>query len=472
MLNSPATYAFSEYQPRLGATYAAGANDVVRADYGIFTQPTETTVEQINSKSQNLPAFLGNTFYKYGFTGPGHDIPPQISYNLDASWEHHFPGTDVSFKATPYFRTTRNELTEFFINPALQNTGGLSVGGLQTSGVEFQLRKGSFSNNGFAALLSYTYTTARSHYYTLPGGGTVLSQINNDIRTYNGYTSFCATNPTNPRCGPTNASNGSGKTAPCFTSSGTPDVACAAGDVANPYWNAPVQNLVDPNGSYWPTDPVVATTSLGVNSYTVPHVAALVLNYRKGPFAITPAIQFEAGQRYGAPESNAGIDPGLGCGPLAAAVKGDPRYPYGAAGGAPYDALACKGALNAIPDVYTGNFDAIGAFTAPAELLGGVTLSYDFTKKVSLTVSAANIVNQCFGGSRAAWTNLATPHVCSYINGEVSRVSAPTGNIYNPGAVAQPYAVLPYTPYFGPYTMGVVNPIAPVSIYANLSVKI
>ncbi len=473
LTNAPANYAFSEYQPRAGLTYQAGPNDVLRGDYGIFTQPTETTFEQINNKSQNLPSFLGSTFYKYGFTGPGHDIPPQISYNVDASWEHRFANTDIAFKATPFYRSTRNELTEFFIDPALQTTGGLAVGGLRTSGVEFQLRKGSFGRDGFAALLSYTYTTARAHYYALPGGGNVLSQVNDDIRTYNGYTSACAKAPANAECGPTNAADGSGKAAACFTPKGIPDATCAAGDIANPYWNAPLQSTLDPNGSYWPTDPVIATTSLGVNSYTVPHVAAVVLNYRKGPFSITPAFQLQAGQRYGAPESNAGIDPGLGCSALAgASVKGDGRYPYGAPAGAPYNALTCAGALDAIPDVYTGNFDAIGAFTAPAELLGGLTLSYDVTKKVTLSVSAANLINQCFGGSTEPWTGYATPHVCSYVNGEVSRVSAPTGNIYNPNSVRQAYGSLPYYPYLGPYTMGVVNPIAPVSLYANLAIKL
>ena len=474
LTNAPANFSFGELEPRVGFTYSVSPYDVVRGSYGKYTQPTETGFVQYDTNQQNLPAYLGSHFYSLGFNTPGHAIPPQESFNTDFSYEHAFRGTDMSFKATPFYRATRNELTEFFIDPAKQITSGLAVGSLRTSGVEFQFRKGAFDRNGLAALLSYTYTTARINYQTLPNGGTILSPINNDIKTYNGYTSYCSSHATDARCGPTNASNGSGKSAACFTAAGVPDPACGAGSVANPYWNAPVQPLLDPNGSYWPTDPVVATTALGVNSYTVPHVATFVLNYRHDRFAITPSLQFQAGQRYGAPEANAGIDPGAGCLGLAGArTTGDPRYPYGAAGGAPFDALSCNAALNAIPNTFTKQFDPIGAFVSPSQLLGGLTLSYDFTKKVGLTVTMANVINQCFGGTQTAWTQgTGSRLVCSYISGEISRPNAPTGNIYNPGSHFEPYGQYPYFPFLGPYTMGVVNPSAPFSIFASLNVRL
>jgi hypothetical protein len=468
--NSPANYAFGELEPRIGATYSAGPRDVFRASYGKYTQPTETGFEQYNTLQQNLPAYLGSHFYSLGFTGPGHNIPPQESFNTDFSWEHAFKGTDLSFKVSPFYRATRNELTEFFVDPATQVTSGLAVGSLRTSGVEFQLKKGSFDRDGLSALLSYTYTTARIHYNTLPNGGTILSPINNDIKTYNAYTSFCASHGSDPRCGTTSTN---GKSAACFTAAGSPDASCGAGDVANPYWNAPVQNLLDPNGSYWPTDPVIAGNSLGVDSYTVPHIANLVLNYRKKNFAITPSIQFQAGQRYGNPESNAGIDPAAGCTALAgASVTGDPRYPYGASGGSPYNALTCGAALNAIPNVFTGKFDDIAAFTSPSQLLGSMTLSYDATKNVGFSVVFANVFDQCFGGTKAPWTGGSNPHVCSYESGEVSRAYAPTGNVYNPGSKFEPFAQDPYYPYLGPYTMGVVNPSSPFGIYVDMHVKL
>ncbi len=469
LTNEPANYNFIEFEPRIGLTYAASANDVFRLSYGKYTQPAPTAYQQYNTHQQNLAAYLAQRFYKYGYVGAGHDIPPQESYNLDGSLEHGFKNSDVSFKVTPFYRTTKNELTEFFIDPANQLTSGLAVGSLRTSGVEVQLRKGSFDRNGFAALLSYTYTNARIHYNTLPGGGSIIAPINNDIKTYNAYTSFCATHAGDARCGATSTGVTS---APCFTAGGAPDPACAATSFANPYWNAPVQNVLDPGGSYWPTDPVVATTGLGVNGYTEPHVATFVLNYRHNAFAITPSLQFQGGQRYGSPEANAGIDPAAGCGTLGGATAGDPRYPYGSAGGAPYNALTCAAALNAIPNVFTGKFDSIGAFTSPSQLIGSLTASYDINKRVTLSLTAANLVNQCFGGTKAAWTGIGSPHVCSYESGEVSRAYAPTGNAYNPGATFDPFARNPYFAYLGPYTMGVVNPNAPFSLYLNASIRL
>jgi hypothetical protein len=467
--NDPADYTYGELEPRVGLTYALGPRDVIRASYGKYTQPTATAYEQYDVHQQNLPAYLGSKFYSLGFYGPGHNVRPEESFNTDFSLEHAFKGTDISMKVSPFYRATKNELTEFFIDPATQATAGLAVGSLRTSGVEFQLKKGSFDRNGLSAILSYTYTTARIKYSTLPNGGTILSPINNDIKTYNAYTSYCATHTGDARCG---ATTKGGSSAACFTPAGSPDPTCAAGSVANPYWNAPVQNLLDPNGSYWPTDPVIATTALGVNSYTVPHIATLVLNYRKDRFAITPSLQFQAGQRYGAPEANAGIDPASGCSPLAGSTTGDPRYPYGAAGGAPFDALTCGGALNAIPNVFTGKFDDIGAFTNPSQLLGSMTLSYDVTKNVGFNVILSNIINQCFGGTQAQWTGVGGPKVCSYESGEVSRNNVPTGNVYNPGATFEPFGQNPYAPYLGPYTMGVVNPSSPFSIFVDMHVRL
>ncbi len=469
--NAPAEYNFVEYEPRVGVTYAAGRSDVFRLSYGKYSQPAPTSFQQYNTHQQNLAAYLAGRFYKYGYTGSGHAIPPQESFNLDGSWEHGFKGSDTSLKITPFYRTTRNELTEFFIDPVNQLTSGLAVGSLRTSGLEFQIRKGSFERNGLSALLSYTYTHARIKYYTLPGGGSILSPINNDIRTYNAYTSFCAANANDARCGATTAA--SGKAAACFAASGAPDAACGAGSIANPYWNAPVQNILDPGGSYVPTDPVVATTGLGVNGYTVPHVAALVLNFRHNGFAFTPSLQFQGGQQYGSPEANAGIDPASGCAPLAGATTtNDPRYPYGAAGGAAFDALTCTAALNAIPNVFTKQFDRIGAFTSPSQLLASFTASLDVSKRVTLSLTAANVYNQCFGGTKAAWTGIGSPHICAYQSGEISRGTAPTGNAYNPSATFDPFGQNPYYAYPGPYTMGVINPSAPFSLFLNARVKL
>jgi hypothetical protein len=112
--------------------------------------------------------------------------------------------------------------------------------------------------------------------------------------------------------------------------------------VANPYWNAPPQPLLDPNGKYLPYSTFPAGIGSGANSFEFPYVATLILNYKRDRFTITPSFQLEAGNRYGAPETTPGIDPAAGCGALAGSTVGDPRYPYGTAGGAPYEARACS----------------------------------------------------------------------------------------------------------------------------------
>ncbi len=158
-----------------------------------------------------------------------------------------------------------------------------------------------------------------------------MSPINADIQTYNAYTSYCATHSTDRRCGAT--TNGL-TAAACYTGSGTPDPSCAGGDIANPYWNAPVQGLLDPNAYYLPYSTIPGGIGTGVNAYTYPYVASLILQYKHKKLAVTPSFQFVAGNRYGAPETMPGIDPAFGCAAIAGAVTtGDPRYPYGAAGG-------------------------------------------------------------------------------------------------------------------------------------------
>jgi hypothetical protein len=470
LVDSPTNFYYQTYEPRLGTTYALDSTDVLRASYGQYAQPPASAYQFYNTLQQNLAAYIAPKFYGLGLNAPGHNLPQQVSTNIDFSFEHQFKGTDTSFKISPFYRTTRNEIAEFYIDPEAQITSGLPVGALKTSGVELALQSGNFNRDGFSGLISYTYTDAKIRYYTLPSGGSILSPINNDIKTYNAYTSYCANHATDSRCGTTNAANG--KSAACFTPAGTPDAGCASGDFANPYWNAPVQNTLSESAEYVPTDLVVATTGLGVNSYTVPHVLSLVGNFKHGPFTITPTLQFQAGQKYGAPETTAGLDPAGGCGTLAGSTTGDPRYPYGAAGGSPYDALTCPSALNAIPDPYTGKFDAIGAFTSPTQMLGSLTSTYTFGKRVTARLTVANLIDQCFGGSKEPWTGYGTPHVCSYESGEISRGYAPTGNIYNPGAKISPYAALPYYPYLGPYTMGVVNPSGAFNAYLDVSVKL
>jgi len=467
---SAPTYSFGNWEPRIGLTYTMNPDTVLRLSYGKYTQAPNAAFEQYNTLQQNLPWFIGPRFYQYGFTTPGHDLPPSLSYNLDASLEHHIKGTDISFKLTPFYRKTRDQYQQFYLDQKTAFVSGLPVGNLTAEGAEFQLNKGNFNENGLAWQLAYTYTHAYINYSTLPGGSTVLTSINNDIKTYNAYTSFCATHPTDARCGtPTSGA----VSAACYTPAGAPDPACAAGDIANPYWNAPVQNLFDPSANYSVYDIFPAGISTSTNSYEVPHVATLVVNYKHNRWSFTPSLQFQSGQRYGAPEVWPGIDPAAGCSPLAGSTAGDPRYQFGAAGGAPYDATTCAGALNAIPDPYTGKFDNLGSFRAPSQLLGHLQISYEASPRVTFQLTMANLINTCFGGDKPAWA-VSNNKVCGYTTAGILGSSGifPMGNFYNPGVTPQPFVQYPYIPIFGAYNADGNSTAQPLNVYFDVKIKL
>ncbi|HEY0615446.1 MAG TPA: hypothetical protein VGC96_12420, partial [Candidatus Elarobacter sp.] len=371
-----------------------------------------------------------------------HDIPPAESHNFDFSWEHQVKGSDLSWKLTPFARRSRNESIFVILDPATNFTSSIPALSSDARGFELSVRKGDFTRNGFAGQLAYTYTHVAAKYQTLPGGSTALDNVNVAIRQYNAYTSYCATHPSDRQCGtPTNGA----AAAPCYTSAGNADAACVAGSVANPYWNAPVQSLFDPSASYYPFNQTFGTGfSSNASSYNVPHVASLILNYKRDRLSITPSFQFTAGGRYGSPVMGIAMDPaGGGCTPLPGAIAGDPRYPYGAPGGAPYAAQNCAGFMTG-PDPFTGHFDQPGAFREPSQLIGNIGISYEASKRVTLNLLAINVLGTCFGGQQEPWTN-AGPKIGCWYN---AATGFQAGNFYNPGntLTRQSY---PYFPVIG-----------------------
>jgi hypothetical protein len=406
-------------------------------------------------------------FVPFGFNTPGHEIRPAVSYNTDLSWEHQFKGTDLSFKISPFLRRTKDQIQQFFLDQKSAFVSGLNVGRQTSEGVEFQVNKGDFNQNGLSGLFSFTYTHAYINYDTLQNGTTIVSQINNDIKNYNAYTSFCATNPTDSRCGGT--SNGITAT-PCYDSTGAAIDCATAGAVANPYWNAPVQGLLDPKANYSVYDIFPGGIGGSASSFIVPYAATLVLNYKQNRWAITPSFQFLAGNRYGSPESTPGIDPAAGCAGLAGSAASDPRYPYGAPGGAPYDAMTCPATMT-IPNPYTGGFDNPGAFVNPSQFLMNMQLSYDVSPKVTLVATFANIVNRCFGGTKAAWT-VSDSNVCSYGINNSAGIVQPVGNVYNPGATIQPFVQYPYERYYGPVNVDGFSTKMPFNFFLEARIKI
>ncbi len=438
---------FSQLEPRFGGTFTAGENDVIRFSYGKYALPPETQFEQYNTLQNDLPGFIGPLFYAYGFTTPEHDIRPPVSYNVDASWEHRFGKSDVAFKLTPFYRTTRDQEQQFFVNPSTGTFSGINAGRQNAAGLEFVLTKGDLAKNGLSAQFAYTYTYSRVRYDTLANGSTLLTPVNTSIQLYNSFTSACvgATPSTSATslCGV----NGGANASACFDAStltpfspAAPDPTCTSlAPVANPYFNAASRPLLDPNGSY-PTYHIVPTgTQLSSASFGVPSYATLLLNYRHNRWTFAPVFQYIAGSRYGAPQQQIGVNPAT-CGPLAAPLSGDPRYPPGSTSGNPYDATTCSGTM-IIPDQFSGNFDAPGAFREPSFFSGHAQIGYEASSSVSYKLTLVNLFVTCSGGDALPWTKDAVG-ACGYdtISGHVP----PVGNIYNPGDPIQRLVKYPY----------------------------
>jgi len=451
------TFTFPEWQPRLGFTYELDPFTVVRASYGRYAQGPNSAFVQYNALQQNAPALLYGTysFQKFGFTTPDHPIRPSISNNYDFSVEHQFKG-DVSLKLTPFLRKTQDQVQQFFLNQQTSFVSGLNVGRQTSQGFEFELDKGDFDRQGLSGRLTFTYTNSYINYTPLLNGSSVLTPINGAIANYNAYTSACAPGghlAGSPNCGATITGS---IAAPCYTVTGAADNSCSAGSVANPYWNAPAQGLLNPNANYPTYDILTQGVGSAVDGYGAPYVASLVLNERVKQWSFAPIVQMFAGQRYGAPETTEGIAPDTCSGILGSSLTGDPRYPYGAVGGNPFDATSCSNSPGGvaggaafgnglpIPNPYTGAFDGIGAFVAPTQLQLHFQMSYEASKNVTFVANFTNIVSTCFGGTKVKW---APSNVCGYsVVGGGS--TGDVGNLYNPGAVIQPYVNTPYEPTF------------------------
>ena len=88
-VDSPPSNNYSEWEPRLGATYALNANNVFRASWGEYAQRASCAFQQYNNVGYDLPGFAPNTsLYPLGFFAPSHQVYPELSCNFDLPWEH------------------------------------------------------------------------------------------------------------------------------------------------------------------------------------------------------------------------------------------------------------------------------------------------------------------------------------------------------------------------------------------------
>jgi hypothetical protein len=439
---APSQNNYPEFEPRLGATYAFDPATVLRVSYGRYAQAPNTAFEQYDYLQPNdLSKLIG-----FGVNGlpttPGHDVRPPVSNNYDFSIEHQFGG-NTAVKLTPFMRKTQDQIQNFFLDQKTGFISGLNVGNQTSEGIELEVDKGDFSRNGFAAKASFAYTNSYIRYNRTPTGTSVVDPINGAIKQFNGYTKAGGGFPYYSLANATTGAAGVGST------TGGP------GFVANPYYNAPLQGLLDPNANY----PTFSTFPGGigsvVNTISPPYVGTVLVQYKHGPLSVTPSLQYVGGLRYGIPENTPGIAPDQITGVLAGSTVGDPRYAnFGSPGpgGSPYDSTTALTTI-AIPDLYTNRFDALGAFIQPSSLQANLQVSYDLTKRVTIVGTLANLYSSYFGGSKPGWQVKGAQAYTTQCT--VCGAIPPAGNVYNPGTPLQPYVASPYIPTYLGFPFGV-----------------
>ncbi|MGA8532602.1 MAG: TonB-dependent receptor [Candidatus Tumulicola sp.] len=444
----PPTYTQTYWQPRIGLTYTVNPDTVVRASAGRYAQEPQNYEIQYNTLEENLAEQLIG-FLPYGFTTPFHNAQAQFSDNYDVSYEHRFNGTDMSVKITPYYRYATQQLDENIYIPTLLASPALNAGTEVSYGVELQFSKGDFNKNGLSGIFSYTFLNSKEKWNNFQGVGVnAVDPYNQYIEEYNALTK---------------AGGGSR----CYGAKGQahPAPHCGPDAIFNPYYDQPLQPLLDKNAWY--------VTGLDY-PYTSPNVFALILNYKHDRFSITPALTLNQGAAYGTPADFQGLDPRV-----CTANQGS----VGIANPNPHTADYTSCALAAtpagslyVPNPATGRFDTFGEFTQPWQFNMGLQMHYDVSPRVSANLTVANLVNACFGGSTTQWSQQFPPSntVCGY-SANLFYIS----NFYNgtsPNDVAangvplNPYFKNAFIPSYG--DVNSFNYPLPINFYLQLQVKL
>ncbi len=449
----PSSYALSYLLPRLSATYTIDPDTVLRASAGRYAQQPQNYEIQYATEQPNLAATLLG-FIPFGYSSPLHEAQAQFSNNYDFSLEHHFKGTDVAVKITPYYRWGTNQLYESVDLPSLGVSPSFNAGTLRVDGIELQLTKGDFNKNGLSGLLSYTYTNAAEMWNNYPDS-TVgpVDQYNQDIEEFNALTK-------------------AGGGAPCYTNlgKGVPDPRCGATSILNPYYRMAPEATLAPHGWYTP----------GLDfPYLSPNTLSMVVNYRHGKFAVTPAFSLLEGSTYGNAADVQGVDP-RACRANQASLGIKTGNPLNA------DYTTCEFALTNdgtspgtlyIPNPQTGSFDTFGQFRQPWQFNLGMQMSYDFTPRISGRVIVTNLLNRCFGGSSEPWSRAYPPDsaICGYSpnifynGGHYYNGTSPSDTAAN-GVPQNPYFAQSFAPAFGDSSSS-NYPLA-MNFYFSLQVKL
>ncbi|MEO9264010.1 MAG: TonB-dependent receptor [Candidatus Baltobacteraceae bacterium] len=456
----------STLSPRFGGTYTLNPDTVVRFTFGRYTQPTPTYAEQVLTYTDGytLATNLYNSaYFNNGFASTIHDNPIQYSNNADLSLEKHLKGTDITFRLTPFYRYTSNQVVSVSLPGGL--AGGFNSGTQRSQGIEFQIDKGDPSANGWSSQLSYTYTDVKIKY-SLINGNNYITGLQNTLNTFLNLTK----------------TNGG---SPCYNA-GTGETAaqCAADPAAvtNPYYNvlpgvtpATIKSQFAVDGWYPVYSNYFPNGVAGGDAGTaIPkNIFAGFLAYKRGKWQASLNAALQQGNLYGAPNDVVGIDP--------TSCQANLGTTGVVAGSQQADFQSCTGQV-VIPNPVTGQFDGIAQYTNPWILNIGGAINYEISPKVSITASLANLYNQCFGGTSAAWTAAFKPSsiVCNYGPNSGQYLGWSPGEAYNTAGAgyfngASPSDPVngtthypngfnyPYTPFAGGY---------PFQAYIELKIKL
>ncbi len=452
LVNSvPSGSSYWVVSPRLAATYTLNQDNVLRASLGRYVRAAETSSQEINDRQQDLPDQISG-FYKLGYTTPYHQNLPDSSWNYDVSWEHHLHGTNLSFKVSPFYRSTSNQVQNFAIDPATGITAAVNVGTQESSGVELSFQGGDFSKNGLSFLLSYTYTNSRIKYAPVSNGVSVLDSLNAAIEQYNSYTHACAgAAASSTVCG---AGLYGGNAEPGFVNAG-------GVHVQNPYYHASLQPLIDRN-AWFTTYDVIPTAFSSANGFAVPNVATLVLNYKHNRFTVTPNLTYSSGSSYGSPLVWPGYVP-QSCTQNPAL---NPVAPGASCSGSYKNAAGTTIAPGVIfiPDPYTHQFDTLGALRQPWQLTLNLQASYELSARATVTMTASNLYNECFQRGYA-WDD---SNICMYSN-LPSNIVAPGGNFLQTAPIQLRY---PYGPWSNQNEVGYTAVKQPFQLTFDLNLRL
>jgi hypothetical protein len=399
------------WQPRVGATYTVNPDFILRLTYGRYARPAATSYQEYNVIQQDSPLFI-STFINMGYNTPIHYLHADTANNYDLSIEQHFRGTDISYKLTPYYRSTQGQVQFLSLN-AQGVLAGVNAGQQNSYGVELAFQKGNFAADGISLQASFTYLNSTIKYGPQPNGQNVIDLLNNYIEQYNSFTSACTT-PRPSVCG----TYGSANAVPTFTNPNTGVV------TTNPYYNLAPQPLLDPNARYTTYSTIPAPFN-NANGFATPFATSLIVQYKHAGLTITPSFTYSDGESYGSPLVWPGYDPSTCGNPSALTAPAPDTTPAGCAG------------FIFIPDKYTGKFDTLGAFRQPARLTANLSIDVRLSDRIETTLTGSSLIDHCWQRG-FPWDD---PHTCIY--GQLpSNLLAPAGNFVArpPIQLAYPYA--------------------------------